>query len=306
MKRIFVSIIAVLVSFASLEAQETGSQNTESNKFPFAIKAYPFRGTYLDGGVHFQKFNGASPAGVHMGFELPSQQQHPWQQYLGNATVGVGLSWLDLGHKMLGHSVALYPYILLDAIDTEYFQMRFKIAGGLAGVTEHWYTQEDQNPDHYYEPTVNTVFGCFLNVYLNAGFQLNVPITKYLAFGTEFGYIHMSNGRTSMPNIGMNAIYGSVGLTATFNSESKKKPLQFPDQPYGWALNITGAAGAQQPAIEDTHKYLISTLHVAPVYHVNNWYAIGLGLDVFFNNAVSKNTGRNLYCQRKHQHQNSC
>ena len=289
-------ILALLVSVNSIWAQESSSENTSDNKFPFAIKAYPFRGTYLDSGTHWDKFGGAYPAGVHLGFELPSQQQRPWQQYLNNATFGVGLSWLDLGHKMLGHSIAAYPYVLLNAIDADYLQMRVKVAGGLAYVTEHWYTQEDQNPDHYYEPTVNTVFGCYLNVYLNAGVQLNVPITKYLALGTEFGYFHMSNGRTSMPNIGANAIYGSVGVTATFNSEAKKKPVQFPDLPYGWALNITGAAGAQKPAIEDTHRYLISSLHIAPVYHVNNWYAVGLGLDVFFNDAVSKNTERNLYC----------
>ena len=296
MKRIFMFVLALAVSVSSVLAQDVPAENSDNGKFPFAIKAYPFRGAYLDSGTHWDKFGGAYPAGVHLGFELPSQQQRPWQQYLNNATFGVGLSWLDLGHKMLGHSIAAYPYVLLNAIDADYLQMRVKVAGGLAYVTEHWYTQEDQNPDHYYEPTVNTVFGCYLNVYLNAGVQLNVPITKYLALGTEFGYFHMSNGRTSMPNIGANAIYGSVGVTATFKSEAKKKPVQFPDLPYGWALNITGAAGAQKPAIEDTHRYLISSLHIAPVYHVNNWYAVGLGLDVFFNDAVSKNTERNLYC----------
>ena len=296
MKRIFMFVLALAVSVSSVLAQDVPAENSDNGKFPFAIKAYPFRGAYLDSGTHWDKFGGAYPAGVHLGFELPSQQQRPWQQYLNNATFGVGLSWLDLGHKMLGHSIAAYPYVLLNAIDADYLQMRVKVAGGLAYVTEHWYTQEDQNPDHYYEPTVNTVFGCYLNVYLNAGVQLNVPITKYLALGTEFGYFHMSNGRTSMPNIGANAVYGSVGVTATFNSEAKKKPVQFPDLPYGWALNITGAAGAQKPAIEDTHRYLISSLHIAPVYHVNNWYAVGLGLDVFFNDAVSKNTERNLYC----------
>lgn len=296
MKRFFVFFLTFLVSLNSIIAQEQTAVKAENNKFPFSIKAYPFRGMYLDGGVHFRKFNGAAPAGVNMGFELPSQQQRPWQQYLGNATAGVGLSWMNLGHEMLGHSIALYPYILLDAIDTDYFQMRFKVAGGLAGVTEHWYTQADQDPSHYYEPTVNTVFGCFLNVYLNAGFQLNVPITKYLAFGTEFGYLHMSNGRTSMPNIGMNAIYGSVGVTATFNSEVKKDPVHFPSLPYGWAINITGAAGAQKSAIADPNKFLISSLHVGAVYHVNDWYAIGPGIDIFYNGAVTKNTDRSLYC----------
>ena len=197
---------------------------------------------------------------------------------------------------MLGHSIALYPYILLNAIDTEYFQMRFKVAGGPAAVTEHWYTQADQNPDNYYEPTVNTIFGCTINAYLNAGINLNFPITRYLALGGEFGFFHMSNGRTCMPNIGVNAIYGSLGVTATFNSEVKKTPVTFPDLPYGWAVNITGAAGAQKAAIEDPNRFLISSLHAGAVYHLNNWYAVGLGLDVFYNGGITKNTGRNLYC----------
>ena len=303
MKRFILLMLTLSVSFNSIFAQSASVEsNTENGNFPFAIKAYPFRGMYLDKNTHFEKFGAINPAGVHMGFELPSTQQRPWQQYLGNPTVGVGLSWLHFGEPTntgtakLGMGVAIYPYILLDAIDTEYFQMRFKVAGGLGLVSEHWYTQVDQNPDHYYEPTVNTIFGGPINAYLNAGVNLNVPITRYLALGGEFGYIHMSNGRTCMPNIGINALYGSVGVTATFNSDVEKKPMKFPDQPYGWALNIAGLAGAQKPAIEDQRRYLISNFHAGAVYHVNNWYGVGLGLDVFYNDAISKNTERNLYC----------
>ena len=296
MKRLISFFLITIVCMTSAMAQTAKTEDSENQKFPFAIKAYPFRGMYLDKGVHWDKFAPAGPAGVHMGFELPSRNLRPWQQYLSDPTVGIGVSWLDFGHDMLGMGVAIYPYILLDAIDTEYFQMRFKVAGGAGFVSEHWYTQEDQDPDHYYEPTVNTIFGCTLNAYLNAGINLNVPITRYLAFGGEFGFFHMSNGRTCMPNIGVNSLYGSVGVTATFNSDVEKKPVRYIDQPYGWALNITGAAGAQKPAITDAHRYLISSLHVGGVYHVNNWYGVGLGLDVFYNDAVTKFSGRSLYC----------
>ena len=109
MKRIFMFVLALAVSVSSVLAQDVPAENSDNGKFPFAIKAYPFRGAYLDSGTHWDKFGGAYPAGVHLGFELPSQQQRPWQQYLNNATFGVGLSWLDLGHKMLGHSIAAYP-----------------------------------------------------------------------------------------------------------------------------------------------------------------------------------------------------
>ena len=296
MKRILTLFFASLLFVNSVLAQNITAEKIDTTKVPFSIKAYPFRGMYLDKNTHFEKFGAISPAGVHMGLELPSQQQRPWQQYLGNPTVGVGVSWLDFGHDMLGMGFALYPYILLDAIDTPYFQMRFKVAGGAAIVTEHWYTQKDQNPDHYYEPTVNTIFGCYLNAYLNAGINLNVPLTRYLALGGEFGYFHMSNGRTCMPNIGVNSLYGSLGVTATFNSKVEKKPMKFPDQPYGWVINITGAAGAHKSAIEDNNRFFISSLHAGAVYHVTNWYGVGIGLDVFYNGAVTKNTARSLYC----------
>lgn len=296
MKHIAISILTALLFAGFVPVSAMSVDKDDDSRTPFSIKAYPFRGLYLDKNTHFEKFGGGYPAGVNMGIELPSQRKYPWQQYLNDATAGLGVTWINLGHEMLGHAVAVYPYLLFNAINTEHFQMRFKVAGGLAGVTENWYTQEDTDPDHYYEPTVNTVFGCPINVYLSAGINLNVPITKYLAAGVEFAYFHMSNGRTNMPNIGANALYGSLGITATFNHDAKSAPKRFPSLPYGWAVNITGAAGLQKSAIADPNRFLISSVHVGGVYHVNDWYGIGLGLDVFYNDAVTKNTDRNLYC----------
>ena len=297
MKR-FLSLLLIAVTFpyAVLAQENATSDEAFSEKFPFSIKAYAVRGSYLENATHFAKFGPIYPSGANMGFELPSQQQRPWQQYLSNPTIGIGLTWIDLGHEMLGHSVNLYPYIMFDAIDAEYFQMKFKVAGGLSVVTEHWYTQEDQDPDHYYAPTVNTIFGSYINAYLSAAVNLNVPITRYLALGTEFGFFHMSNGRTSMPNIGVNAIYGAVGVTTTLNSQVKKTPRVFPDQPYGWAVNVTGSLGGHKATMSDPGRFLVSSLHAGTVYHVNNWYAICAGLDLFYNSAVTKNTNHNLYC----------
>ena len=288
--------MAVALCHIASASENITSENSSNGKFPFTVKAYAVRGAYLDNNTHFNKFGGIYPAGINLGFELPSTGQKPWQSYLNNPTVGIGVSGYDFGNDILGMSVAVYPYILLDAIDTEYFQMRFKIAGGLGYVTETWYTQEGETSKEYYADDSNTVFGSPFNVYLNAGVNLNVPVTKSFAFGAEFGYFHMSNGRTAMPNVGMNSIYGSVGVTTTFNSEVKKTPVEFPDLPYGWALNITGSLGSHQ-AWMDESKFLISTLHAGPVYHINNWYALGAGLDVFCNGAIDKNTARDLYCK---------
>ena len=294
MRRIF-SLLAVVLFTTLASAQDNQTGVFGGNKF--AIKVEPFQGSYTSHSYHFEKFRPFSPSGINLGLELPSSQQRPWQQYLGNPTWGVGLSVIDFGHAMMGEAVSMYPYLLIPAVRSKYLGVNFKVAAGLGVVTEHWYTG-DVDPDNYeyYSPDVNTIFGCYLNAYLSAALNVSVPITKNVALNGEAGYFHMSNGRTCMPNVGADILFAGVGVITTFNAEAKKEPIQFPDLPYKWALNITGAASAHR-AWMYYPRYLISSFHAGAVYSVTNWYGLGLGMDVFYNGAIDKGTGRSLYRQ---------
>ena len=81
MKRITSILFLTLIFASSLLANNVQTIEPEDNKVPFSIKAYPFRGMYLDKGTHWDKFNDdkgpAHPAGVHLGFELPSTSISP-------------------------------------------------------------------------------------------------------------------------------------------------------------------------------------------------------------------------------------
>lgn len=293
MRRISILLVAVLfTTLASAQSEQTGLFG--GNKF--AIKVEPFHGSYMSHNYHFEKFRPFSPKGVNFGFELPSLQQRPWQQYLGNPTWGVGLSVIDFGHPMMGEAVSMYPYLLIPIVRSNHFNLNFKLAGGLGFVTEHWYTG-DVDPENYLykSPDVNTIFGCYLNAYLSAAVNVNVPITQSVALNGEAGYFHMSNGRTCMPNMGADIVFAGLGVITTFNAQTKKEPIQFPDLPYKWSLNITGAAGAHKAWMYEP-SYLISTFHAGAVYSVNNWYGVGLGMDVFYNGAIN-NSERELYCR---------
>ena len=303
MKRYFLLLLIAALTLNFATATENQSTNTlkhssllKEGNDRFAIKAQGFMGFYVDRQPHINKLDPSAPTGLMLGIEFPSLQQLPWQQYLQNPTVGLGITYMNLGSEMLGHAVAMYPYILLNCVRTEHFEMKVKLAPGLAVVSEHWYTQKDTDYDHYYDPTTNTIFGCYLNAYLNAGLNLNFPITRNFAINSEIGFIHLSNGRTCMPNVGANIFYGGVGMVATINPEKEERtPIQFPNLPYKWSLNVTAAAGAQASQITDTHKFLIASFHTGAIYNVCNWYGVGLGADVFFNDAIDRNTTRNLY-----------
>ena len=293
MRRISLLLAVVLLTTLA-SAQENKPGLFKGNQF--AIKVEPFHGSYTSHSYHFEKFRPFSPKGINFGLELPSSQQRPWQQYLGNPTWGVGLSVIDFGHPMVGEAVSMYPYLLIPAVRSNHFNLHFKVAGGLGLVTEHWYTGDvDPNNYDYHSPDVNNIFGCYLNAYLSAAVNVHVPITQNVAFNGEAGYFHMSNGRTCMPNLGADILFAGVGVITTFNTHTKKEPIQFPNLPYKWALNITGAAGAHR-AWMYYPLYLISSFHTGAVYSVNNWYGVGLGLDVFYNGAISADTGRGLYC----------
>ena len=236
---------------------------------------------------------------MNLGIEFPAMQQRPWQQYLNNPTFGVGLTHMNFENDMVGHMIAMYPYIMLPLIRCNFMEFNIKLAPGLGVVTEHWYTQENQDPDLYgnYEngPINDPIFGCYLNAYLTAGANLNLILTRNVKINAEFGYSHMSNGRTFMPNLGANVIYGGLGVITTFNANTEKEPIQFPTKPYKWSLNITGAAGPHQAAIKDDHKFLTGSFHTGAIYQATNWYGIGVGLDVFYNGAITSETDRSLY-----------
>ena len=253
-------------------------------------------GFYIDVHTNMREDMPSAPTGLMFGMEFPSAQQRPWQQYLLNPTVGLGMTYLNLGADRYGHAVALYPYILLNCVRTQHFEMKVKLAAGLGVVNEHWYTQEDQNTDHYYEATTNAIFGCYLNAYLNAGLNLNFPITRNFAINGEFGFIHMSNGRVCMPNVGANIFYGGIGLISTINpdEENERKPIKFPDLPYKWSLNVTAASGAVAQDIAE-HKFAIASFHTGAIYNVCNWYGVGAGVDMFYNDGITNKTTRSLY-----------
>lgn len=297
MRRIFLLTLIALFTISTFAENKTTNKNfAQSGNDRFSIKAQGIMGFYIDVHDNMRADMPSAPTGLMFGIEFPSSQQRPWQQYLMNPTVGLGMTYLNLGADRYGHAVALYPYILLNCVRTQHFEMKVKLAAGLGVVNEHWYTQEDQNTDHYYEATTNAIFGCYLNAYLNAGLNLNFPITRNFAINGEFGFIHMSNGRVCMPNVGANIFYGGIGLISTINpdEENERKPIKFPDLPYKWSLNVTAASGAVAQDIAE-HKFAIASFHTGAIYNVCNWYGVGAGVDMFYNDGITSETTRCLY-----------
>ena len=298
MKRtILLFLGVVMLGLNPVNAQKNHLPKTGNDRF--SIKIQPFMGGYLDPSGNIVDIDPNAPTGLNIGVEFPSSRQRPWQQYLNDPTVGLGMTYMNLGNDVMGEGVAIYPYIMLPAVRLKHFQMHIKLASGLIAVNGHYKATIN-------EPIPNRTFGSCLNAYLSGGLNLDFPITRNFTINTELGFSHISNGRMAEPNKGANILYGGVGLMATINpEEGEEKPaVKFPSLPYKWSVNVTAAAGVQNADLADTRKFLVSTFHVGAIYNVTNWYGVGAGVDVFFNDAVSSETSRNLYCP-KHQYTNA-
>ncbi len=296
MRRLIVVLSLILLLSDNVVAQDNNEIETRTDKY--TIKTQVFMGSYLDPSGNIQDINPNAPTGLNLGVEFPSNGQRPWQQYLNDPTVGIGLSYLNLGNDGMGEGMAMYPYIRIYGVRSKYIDASLKVAAGLVAVNGHYRATVTN-------PIPNKTFGSLINAYLSAGLNLDFPVARNVAINGEFGFYHISNGRSAEPNKGANILYGGLGLLATLEANGgKQMPVKsFPDLPYKWSLNITAAAGAQNADVSDEKKFLISTFHVGAVYSPKNWYGVGLGLDVFFNDAVSSETNRELFC-RAHDYSN--
>ena len=290
MKRFLLLVLGAVLFSNTVSAQKYSTGNDR-----FSLKVQPFVGSYVSPNGNMEAIDPTFPSGINFGFEFPSNQQRPWQQYLNNSTYGVGISYIDNGDKVMGHTVSIYPYIMLNCLRTKHFELAIKMASGLAYCSETYWTNE-QTPDNRDNVNAHFTFGSRLNAYLSGGVNFNFIVNRNLTINTEFGYYHMSNGRIMEPNMGANVLYGGVGLIATINpEEEEKEPIYFPDLPYRWSLNVTLSAGTQSADLTDGRNFFINTFHLGAIYNVCNWYGIGLGADVFYNDAIGAETNRGLF-----------
>lgn len=289
MKHCFVLLAAAIFMVGVVGAAEPHKFDKVGND-RFSIKVEPFIGAYLMQSGNMKDIDPNPPSGIHFGIEFPSSQQRPWQQYLNNPTVGLGISYIDLGDKVMGKAISMYPYIMVNGVCSEHFNLKVKIGSGLAAVSEHYYTTVDK-------PIPNKTFSTTINAYLTAGLNLEFPITRNFTVNGELGFFHMSNGRTVEPNKGANVLYGGVGLVATINPiEEERQPIEFPDLPYKWSLNITASSGIHAADQSDPTRFAIFSLHAGAIYSTCNWHGIGLGADLFYNDAIGNpKTNRGMY-----------
>ena len=238
---------------------------------------------------------------------LPTGRWHCLQQW-NNASIGVGVSYLNLGNEaFLGSAVAAYGYMNQPFYNGNHFRIGARPTVGLAAVTK---TYRNTLPDEYPPYSIaqkdgkylaNWSIGSILNAYLALDLYMDFPIKDGWEITLAGGWHHISNGSIMHPNAGYNMFGGELGvryspstLNNLSNPENRKRMTTkelVAEVVKPWAVEISATGGIKQNYYKDNMHgmrfYGAATLKAAAYWVPISIFRIGAGVDAFYDGYYS-------------------
>ena len=216
-------------------------------------------------------------------------------QQWNNATIGVGLSYWNMGHEMLGHAIAPYIYMNVPLVRVPHFELGLKPGIGAAFMTK---TYRNTVPEENMFVTLagaNPSIGSVTNLYFPEELYMNFPLAKGWSICLAGGWYHISNGSIRQPNSGYNIFGGKLGVTkvieaqctggrcveehaADMNNTSSEKTKK-------WSIAVAGTMGGRQVYHADQQTFMVGTMHASGYWHAHKIFRLGAGVDVFYDGA---------------------
>ena len=231
---------------------------------------------------------------------LPTGRWKCLQEW-NNASIGVGLSYLNLGNdKILGSAFAAYGYMNQPFYNGTHFRIGVRPTVGIAAVTK---TYRNTLPDEY-EPysiaqkdgqlVANWSIGSIFNAYLAMNLYMDFPISHGWEITLHGGWQHISNGSIMHPNAGYNIFGAELGVRYHPTDAEPLRPKSrshVPQQLYDgvikkWAIELSATGSAKQNYYKDNMNgqqfYGAASVKFAAYWVPISIFRIGAGVDAFY------------------------
>ena len=230
--------------------------------------------------------------GVNVGVDFAPDWQalKDWN----NATIGVGLSYWNMGHELLGHAIAPYAYMNIPLVKLPRFELGLRPGIGAAFMTKTYRNTVPEGQLFVSVTDANQCVGSVTNLYFPEVLYMNFPLAKGWSISLAGGWYHISNGSTVQPNSGYNIFGGELGVKKVMEGQTKSDPSDLSDQSdrsnKKWSLSLSGTMGGRQVYYRDQQTFMVGSMHAAAYWHAHPIFRLGGGVDVFYDGA---------YVQRK-------
>jgi hypothetical protein len=204
-----------------------------------------------------------------------------------NATVGLGLSYWNMEHNMLGHAIAPYAFMNIPLVQLKRFELGLRPGIGAAFVTKTYRNTVSEENKFQSLAGANSSIGSVTNLYFPEQVFMNFPLRNGWEIFLAGGWYHISNGSVRQPNSGYNIFGGELVVDYDFSSLSNKKHLSDTSDSIQkrWSLSLGGTMGGRQVYYRDNETFMIGSIHAAAYWHAHPIFRLGGGVDVFYDGA---------------------
>ena len=183
-----------------------------------SVSKSPFRNLSVGGHAAYGSFLINQPKAAYLrdsyaSFgELYVQRQtdgsKAWHGANGLPQWGFGVVYGNTGSKEhIGKLVGAFPFLNMRLFSFRAFQSKFRIGAGMGWIEKPY----DVLTNHK-----NILLGSHLNAYLNLLWQNEVRLSSRLYASAGLGFSHLSNGGSSLPNLGLNTPTLQAGIRYAF------------------------------------------------------------------------------------------
>lgn len=217
--------------------------------------------------------------------EISVQQQtdgrYPWQRVNGLPQVGVALHFGNTGSKhYMGNMAALFPFINWKLYQSKNVRSGLRAGAGLGWVQKPY----DKITNHK-----QVLIGTHANAYINFLWDTEIRLFSNLHISAGISFTHLSNGSSTLPNLGLNIPALSIGLRYSVGENNiLKRPRQDTLIKKKILLLFTSVGLKQAPWIEGK-RYVVNTLQIEwsrTLHHSGNY---NVGAALFYNPALEIN-----------------
>ncbi len=275
-------------------------------------QAFQFKGEYVYGNIlkhtkHLENLVKGPVTGGEFAVEWQTMGEKPWHQFLSFPKVGMGAVYLNLGNPdTLGNAFALYPYINIPLLRTNFIKLYIKPGAGISYLTKTfkdataYYTSGGVNLDRS-----NAAIGSHINVYFAGSVNFEIPIAAGLSLTGDCGWNHVSNGSFIQPNSGINMLNGFIGLKYFPNHKKYGNPEKqsIPGLPKRLTTEIILSGGARQLYYKDNRYFPIGSVSIAGFYPLTNYYRMGIGVDAFYDGVFGEVNGSSVASENETKYQ---
>ncbi|MDF2447911.1 MAG: hypothetical protein K0R26_415 [Bacteroidota bacterium] len=253
------------------------AQNSFTGSKDFYIKVAPTYGFVFEHKSTIGNLVKGYIPGIEVDFVKPTSGNKRWHRENNFPEVGISFNFIDFANpKQLGYCYALSPYVEIP-LNKKVRAIRpiLRICWGVSYVTKKF--DIDHNPK-------NIAIASHLNTFVQWKVLWHVKMSEKLRLEPGLSFAHASNGRSQVPNLGLNVVSLNLGLTYKFNGEVNKSELI--DSSHTWPSRhevlIWDAVGFNEHEPPGGPKYFANTFGANYYYNVRNTHKWGAGADVCY------------------------